>query len=131
MQGETDEPSLVALFTFVARDPLTGKAVAVNSLQPATESDRAHFAERQAVAQQRRAVRKAASAAVPAGVTALLSGPLAKAMRRPLSVSPNWLGWMLGSRSDVYSLKPPYETSQQPILGYRRVMLWVMEGLCR
>jgi len=32
MQGETDEPSLVALFTFVARDPVTGKAMAINSL---------------------------------------------------------------------------------------------------
>ena len=68
MQGETHEPSLVALFTFVARDPVTGKAMAINSLQPATGSDRAHFAERQEIAQQRRAARKAASAALPAGM---------------------------------------------------------------
>lgn len=60
----------MALFTFVARDPLTGKAMAVNSLQPATDSDRAHFAERQEVAQRRRAARKAASAAVSAGMLA-------------------------------------------------------------
>ena len=57
----------MALFTFVARDPLTGKAMRINSLQPATDSDRAHFAERQEVAQQRRAARKAASAAVFTG----------------------------------------------------------------
>lgn len=68
MQGETDEPSLVALFMFVARDPVTGKAMAINSLQPATASDKAHFAERQEIAQQRRAARKAASAALPAGM---------------------------------------------------------------
>ncbi len=58
----------MALFTFVARDPLTGKAMAINSLQPATDSDRQHFAERQQVAQQRRAARKGASAAVSAGM---------------------------------------------------------------
>ena len=61
VQGETDEPSLVALFTFVARDPLTGRAMAINSLTPATQTDRARFAERQQVAQQRRAARKAAT----------------------------------------------------------------------
>lgn len=63
----------MALFTFVARDPLTGKAMAINSLQPATEADRAHFAERQEVAQQRRAARKGASAAVSVGKPASIS----------------------------------------------------------
>jgi hypothetical protein len=66
-QGETSEPSLVALFTFVARDPLTGKAMAINSLQPDTDSDRALFDERQRIANQRRATRKATSTPVPIG----------------------------------------------------------------
>ena len=75
-QGETSEPSLVALFTFVARDPLTGKAMAINSLQPDTDTDRALFAERQRIADQRRAVRKAASAPLPAS-TSLPCTPVA------------------------------------------------------
>ena len=57
----------MAVFTFVARDPLTGKSMAINSLQPATEADRQCFAERQQIAQQRRAARKSASAAPLAG----------------------------------------------------------------
>ena len=72
VQGETDEPSLVALFMFVARDPLTGRAMAINSLDPATKSDRARFAERQQIAQQRRAARKAAATALPTGESPLL-----------------------------------------------------------
>lgn len=75
-QGETSEPSLVALFTFVARDPLTSKAMAINSLQPATESERALFAERQRIADQRRAARKAASTQLPAS-TSLPRTPVA------------------------------------------------------
>ena len=31
VQGETGEPSLVALFTFVARDSLTGRAMAITA----------------------------------------------------------------------------------------------------
>ena len=56
-----DEASLVALFTFVARDPLSHKAVAVNPLRPSSEPDRALFAERQRIADERRAARRAAS----------------------------------------------------------------------
>ena len=56
-----DEASLVALFTFVARDPLSQKAVAINPLRPSSEADRALFAERQRVADERRAARRAAS----------------------------------------------------------------------
>lgn len=40
---------LVALFTFVARDALTGRAHAVNPVVPATSADRAMFDQRQAV----------------------------------------------------------------------------------
>ena len=72
VQGETDEPSLVALFTFVARDPLTGRAMAINSLDPATETDRARFADRQQIAQQRRAARKATATTLPTDELPLL-----------------------------------------------------------
>ena len=72
MQGETDEPSLVALFTFMARDPLTGRAMAINSLDPATETDRARFAEGQQIAQQRQAARKAAATMLPTDESPLL-----------------------------------------------------------
>ena len=56
-----DEASLVALFTFVARDPLSQRAVTINPLRPSSEADRALFAERQRVADERRAARRAAS----------------------------------------------------------------------
>ena len=72
VQGETDEPSLVALFTFVARDPLSGRAMTINSLDPATETDRARFAERQQIAQQRRAARKATATTLPTDESSLL-----------------------------------------------------------
>ena len=46
-----------ALFSFVARDPKTLKAVEVNPLEPATDADRRIFEERQEVAQMRKAAR--------------------------------------------------------------------------
>lgn len=52
-----DSPSLVALFTFVARDPVTNKATQVNPVDPQTEADKASFAERQQVADDRKAQR--------------------------------------------------------------------------
>ena len=65
LQGEGDtknvEPSLVALFTFVARDPVTGRAMPVNRLAPTTDLERARFADRQDVADKRRAARRAGS----------------------------------------------------------------------
>ena len=51
----------MALFTFVARDPLSQKAVAINPLRPSSEADRALFAERKRIADERRAARRAAS----------------------------------------------------------------------
>ena len=51
----------MALFTFVARDPLSQKAVAVNQLRPSSEADGALFAERQRVADERRTARRAAA----------------------------------------------------------------------
>jgi hypothetical protein len=56
------EASLVALFTFVARDPLSKSALAINPLVPGTDADKALFAERQRVADERRAARRAAGA---------------------------------------------------------------------
>ena len=46
------------MFTFVARDPITRKSMAVNPLQPETQKQRRLFAERQRVADERRAARQ-------------------------------------------------------------------------
>jgi len=58
------EASLVALFTFVARDPLSKSALAINPLVPGTDADKALFAERQRApsGSERRAARRAAGA---------------------------------------------------------------------
>ena len=55
-----DEASLVALFTFVARDPVTQRALAINPLLPGSAADTALFAQRQHIADERRAARQAA-----------------------------------------------------------------------
>lgn len=55
------EPSLVALFTFVARHPVTQKALELNKLLPATPEEKLLFEQRQMVADARRAARKASS----------------------------------------------------------------------
>lgn len=76
MQGDGREgadPSVVALFTFVARDPVTGKAMRINRLAPGTELERARFAERQAVADARKAARKAAAETPSTSVPSFLS----------------------------------------------------------
>lgn len=66
MELEQDgRQQLVALFTFVARDALTGKAHAVNPVVPATPADRALFDQRQAVNDERRAARAAAQGQGP------------------------------------------------------------------
>ena len=61
MQGSADlqHASLVALFTFVARDPATLKSMEINSLIPSTDAEKSWFEEREALAQSRRAARKA------------------------------------------------------------------------
>ncbi|KAL0026597.1 hypothetical protein WJX77_009204 [Trebouxia sp. C0004] len=51
------EPSLVALFTFVARHPLTKKSTQLNALKPQTAEENQQFEERQAVADARKAAR--------------------------------------------------------------------------
>eukprot|EP00884_Botryococcus_braunii_P007169 jgi/Botrbrau1/16453/Bobra.0142s0049.1 len=49
--------SLAALFTFVARDPVTGQAMPVNPLVPGNPEEEALFRERQQIAELRRAER--------------------------------------------------------------------------
>ncbi|KAL3154228.1 hypothetical protein ABBQ32_013731 [Trebouxia sp. C0010 RCD-2024] len=56
------EPSLVALFTFVARNPLTQKSTQLNPLQPQTAEETQLFQERQQVADARRAARNVSAA---------------------------------------------------------------------
>lgn len=63
MQEPTqDEPSLVALFTFVARHPLTHKSTQLNPLQPQTPEEKQLFQDRQQVADARKAARNASAA---------------------------------------------------------------------
>lgn len=57
-QDGCPDASLTALFTFVARDPLTRKSMAVNPLRPQTLEQRQLFAERQRIADERRAARQ-------------------------------------------------------------------------
>ena len=70
----------MALFTFVARDPVTGSAMRVNRLAPSTDLEVARFADRQDVADARRAARRAGaepSASSPAGDKPVSSSALA------------------------------------------------------
>jgi hypothetical protein len=61
------EPSLVALFTFVARHPLTKKSTQLNALKPQTAEEKQQFEERQAVADARKAARNVSASAQPQG----------------------------------------------------------------
>lgn len=56
-----DDPSLVALFTFVARDPITKKSTRINPVDPRMPREQELFAERQQKADARRAARVASS----------------------------------------------------------------------
>ena len=57
--GSEKQPSLVALFTFVARDPISQRAMKINPLAPSTPLQKQRFAERQQVADRRKEARKA------------------------------------------------------------------------
>lgn len=61
------EPSLVALFTFVARHPLTKKSTQLNALKTQTAEEKQQFEERQAVADDRKAARNVSASAQPNG----------------------------------------------------------------
>jgi acyl-coenzyme A thioesterase 9 len=52
-------PNISALFTFVARDPITGKAHQISPVAPEDDTGKALFAKRQAISDARRAERKA------------------------------------------------------------------------
>ncbi|KAI7836665.1 hypothetical protein COHA_009441 [Chlorella ohadii] len=56
---QAGQQQLSALFTFVAREPLTGAPCRIPSVLPQTPEDQALFAERQAVNAARKAARKA------------------------------------------------------------------------
>lgn len=56
--GSEQEPSLVALFTFVARDPMSQRAMKINPLAPSTPLQKQRFAERQQVADRRKEARR-------------------------------------------------------------------------
>ena len=60
-QGEDENalPNISALFTFVARDAMTGKAHRINPVQPIDEQGKQLFAQRQAIADARKAERLA------------------------------------------------------------------------
>lgn len=53
-------PNIIALFTFVARDPTTQKATKINKLVPQTSEQQIWFDERAQAAHARKAARKAA-----------------------------------------------------------------------
>lgn len=55
--NDPQEPSIVALFTFVARDALTGRSHKVNPLIPQTAEERHVFYDRQKIAEDRKAAR--------------------------------------------------------------------------
>lgn len=57
-QDGCPDASLTALFTFVARDPVTRRSMTVNPLEPETAAQKAIFAERQALADARKAARQ-------------------------------------------------------------------------
>lgn len=69
--GSEEEPSLVALFTFVARDPISQKSMKINPLEPSTMLQKQRFAERQGVADRRKLARKAATQAFADGTSPL------------------------------------------------------------
>ena len=73
-QAHLDHPSIVALVTFVARDPVTQKATKINPLVPQTSEQKQWFEERAAAAQARKAARKAAESMVASCGTAAGSG---------------------------------------------------------
>ena len=56
---ELSAPNISALFTFVARDPITGKAHQINPVAPEDATVKALFAKRQAISDARKAERKA------------------------------------------------------------------------
>lgn len=67
-------PSLTALFTFVARDPVTKRAMAINQLVPQSPEEIDAFAERKRIADARKAARQRHVEAGDAGTPLVFSG---------------------------------------------------------
>ncbi len=82
------EPSLVALFTFVARHPLTKKSTQLNALKPQTAEEKQQFEERQAVADARKAARNVSASAQPEGERLLQKDQLMLAAQVQREISP-------------------------------------------
>lgn len=80
--GDEEESSLVALFTFVARDPISQKSMKINPLEPSTALQKQRFAERQGVADRRKSARKAATQAFADG-TSLLRPARCSSLAKP------------------------------------------------
>ncbi|KAK9859845.1 hypothetical protein WJX84_005719 [Apatococcus fuscideae] len=77
--AELQHASLVALFTFVARDPATLKSMEINSLIPSTDAEKSWFEEREALAQSRRAAREASKQSSGLAVSAEMADMLQEA----------------------------------------------------
>lgn len=60
-QAHLDHPSMIALITFVARDPSTQKATKINPVVPQNAEQKQWFDERARIAEARKAARKAAA----------------------------------------------------------------------
>ena len=75
--NQASEPVMAALFTFVARDPLTERSRKVNPLKPRSQEEFDTFQARQAVATRRKALRAAAKTS---DKKCKISRPLSKCM---------------------------------------------------
>jgi acyl-coenzyme A thioesterase 9 len=75
----TSDPSLVALFTFVARDPSTKRAARVNPVLPGTDLEKTWFLERQQLAAARKAARKSLKESGPGSEAHLGADPSQRA----------------------------------------------------
>ena len=82
------ELSLVALFTFVARHPLTKKSTQLNALKPQTAEEKQQFEERQAVADARKAARNVSASAQPEGERLLQKDQLMLAAQVQRAIPP-------------------------------------------
>lgn len=93
--GSEQEPSLVALFTFVARDPISQRAMKINPLAPSTPLQKQRFTERQQVSDRRKEARKA-------GKVSSSEGALTLCPRACAPVQEVVLRWRLAAVKVVY-----------------------------
>lgn len=84
----------MALFSFVALDPATSKPVAISPLQPAGGWETEQFQERQAVADARRAARKAGAPAAATATPARAAPDAAAAARLQVGNRLRYASWL-------------------------------------